>query len=254
MKHRINVSIALLLSCVLAASSNLVFASSISLRTATSRKTVHLPKRERLRVTRPVQTATLEGQTTTLLSDGRLLVLGGIGPEGTLSTAVIQDSLTGATVPLANMSEARAWHSTTVLPDGRVFIFGGVGIGGRVLKSGEIFDPVTLSLTPLLSPGLTARAFHTATLLMDGKVLFVGGIVENGKTAARIETWNSKSGNANALAARLNVARQKHRATLHADGRILIEAGVDEVGSQVAAIEAFSPETGEFTCRTSSRG
>ncbi|HEU4506847.1 MAG TPA: RHS repeat-associated core domain-containing protein [Pyrinomonadaceae bacterium] len=245
MKHRINISIALFLSCVLAASSSLVFASSTSLRTATSRKTIRLPKPERLNVTKPVQT--VDGQTTTLLSDGRLLVIGGVGAEGTLSSAAINDPLTGERVPLANLSEARAWHSATVLPDGRVFIFGGVGVGGGALKSGEIFDPTTLSFTAYSPVGLSARAFHTATLLMDGKVLFVGGVAENGRAAARIETWNSKTRNANALAARLNVARQKHKATLLADGRVLIESGVDEVGSQVGAIEAFSPETGEFT-------
>ena len=245
MKHRINVSLALLLSCVLAANVNLVFASSNS--PATSRKTVRLPKPERLRVTRPVQTAALEGQTTTLLSDGRLLLVGGVGPEGTLSAAAINDPLTGERVPLANLSEARAGHSATVLPDGRVFIFGGVGVGGVALKTAEIFDPATLLFAPLPSVGLSARAFHTATLLMDGKVLFVGGAGENGKAAARIEAWDFKTRNAHALNARLNVARQKHKATLLADGRVLIEAGVDEVGSQIGAIEAFNPETGDFT-------
>lgn len=245
MKHRINVSLALLLSCVLAASSNLVFASSNS--AATARKTVRLPKHERLRVTRPIQTAALEGQTTTLLSDGRLLVVGGVGPQGTLASAAINDPLTGERVPLANLSEARAGHSATVLPDGRVFIFGGVGVGGKELKTAEIFDPATLLFAPLPSVGLSARAFHTATLLMDGKVLFVGGAGENGKAAARIEAWDFRSRNAHALNARLNVARRKHKATLLADGRILIEAGVDEVGSPIGAIEAFSQETGEFT-------
>ena len=38
MKHRINVSLALLLSCVLVAGSSVVFASRDSLRTAGSRK------------------------------------------------------------------------------------------------------------------------------------------------------------------------------------------------------------------------
>lgn len=99
MKHRINVSLALILSCVLAASPSLVFASGNSLRTAISRKMdrLRLPKAERLRLNKPVQTP--EGQTTTLLSDGRLLVVGGISAEGTLSTAVISDP-TGARVPL----------------------------------------------------------------------------------------------------------------------------------------------------------
>ena len=248
MKHRINVSLALMLSCVLVTSSSLVLGSSTSLRSPIPRKMDRppLPKPERLRIRR-VQTAAPEGQTSTVLSDGRLLVVGGVGPEGTLSTAVLNDPLTGQRIPLSNLHEARAWHSATVLPDGRVFIFGGTGSGGRALRSAEIFDPATLSFGLSPSVGLTARAFHSATLLMDGTVLVVGGAGENGKTIAKIETWDFKTKSATALAARLNVARQKHKASLLADGRVLIDAGVDEVGNQVGVVEAFSPETREFT-------
>jgi len=247
MKHRINVSLALILSCVLAASPSLIFAASNGLRTAISRKLdrLRLPKSERLRLNTPIQAP--EGQTVTLLPDGRLLVVGGVGSEGTVSTAAITDPITGDRVPLPNLGEARAWHSATVLPDGRVFIFGGTGAGGRALKSAEILDPVTLSFTLLPSVGLTARASHTATLLMDGKVLLVGGIGENGKAAAKVETWDFETKNATALIARLNVARQKHKASLLADGRVLIESGIDEVGSQVGVVESFNPETMDFS-------
>src|SRR4051812_15723562 len=97
MKHRINVSLALILSCVLAAGSSLVLGSSTSLRTPVPRKMdrLPLPKPERLRLAGRVQTAAPEGQTSTLLSDGRVLIVGGIGLEGTLSTAVLNDPLTG---------------------------------------------------------------------------------------------------------------------------------------------------------------
>ena len=246
MKHRINVSLALILSCVLAAGPSLVFASGTSLRTAISRKMdrLRVPKPERLRLNKPVQAPAPEGQTSTLLPDGRVLVAGGIGAEG---TAVINDPLTGERLPLPNLAEARAWHSATVLPDGRVFIFGGTGSNGRALKSAEIFDPVTLSFTFLSSVGLTARAFHSATLLMDGKVLLVGGNTENGKTAAKVETWDFKAKAVTTLTARLNVARQKHKASLLADGRVLIESGIDEVGNSIPVMEAFNPESGEFS-------
>lgn len=248
MKHRINVSLALMLSCVLVTSSNLVLGSSTSPRSPIPRKMdrLPLPKPERLRIGR-VQNAAPEGQTSTLLSDGRLLVVGGVGPEGTLSTAVVNDPLTGQRIPLSNMHEARAWHSATVLPDGRVFIFGGTGSGGQTLRSAEIFDPATLSFGLLPSVGLTGRAFHSATLLMDGKVLVAGGAGENGKATAKIETWDFKTKSASVLATRLNVARQKHKASLLADGRVLIEAGVDEVGNQIGAVEAFNPDSREFT-------
>ena len=203
MKHRINVSLALMLACVMAAGSSLVLASGTSRRTAVSRKMerLPLPRPDRLRLSTPVQTLAPDGQTTTLLADGRLLALGGVGPEGTLSNAAINDPLTGERVPLPNMREARAWHSATVLPDGRVFIFGGTGAGGRALRSAEIFDPVTLSFTLATSVGLTARAFHTATLLMNGQLLLAGGAGENGRAVTKVETWDFKTKNASALAA-----------------------------------------------------
>ena len=245
MKHRINVSVALILSCVLGASSSIVLASNTSLRTALSRKMerARAPKHERLRRTRPIQNLAPEGQSITMLPDGRLLVLGGLGAEGTLSTASLSDPLTSQTFPLPNMREARAWHSATVLPDGRVFIFGGTGANGRALKSVEIFDPTTLLFQSLPAGALSARTSHTATLLMDGRVLLVGGVSEK----STVETWDFKTGKADVLTTRLNVARQKHKASLLADGRILIESGVDEVGNQIGAIEAFNPDTMAFT-------
>src|SRR5688572_32179499 len=55
----------------------------------------------------------------TTLFRSRLLAVGGIGPEGTLSTASLTDPFTGQIFPLANIREARAWHSATVLPEDR---------------------------------------------------------------------------------------------------------------------------------------
>jgi len=206
MKHRINVSLALILSCVLGASSSLALASNANSRTAISRKT-GTPRHERLRAAKPAQNPAPEGQSATLLPDGRLLLVGGIGPEGVLSTASLSDPLTGQTFPLANIRDARAGHSATVLPDGSVFIFGGTGANGRALKSAEIFDPATLSFQFVPSTGLAARAFHTATLLMDGRVLLVGGVGE--KPAATVETWDFRTGQTSVLPARLNVPRDR---------------------------------------------
>ena len=178
MKHRINVSLALILSCVLAASPSLVLASGTSLRTAISRKMdrMRLPKPERLRLNKPVQAPAPEGQTSTLLPDGRVLVVGGIGAEG---TAVINDPLTGERLPLPNLAEARAWHSATVLPDGRVLLS-----GGRLLANGpavanafiasldQLDGTVDVVPTDRLS---MPRAGHQATILCDGTVLISSG-------------------------------------------------------------------------------
>src|SRR5205085_2597941 len=68
------------------------------------------------------------GQSTTLLPDGRLLKVGGLGQDELLSAATIIDPRTNQSVQaVQSLQRARAWHTATVLPDGTVLILGGVG-------------------------------------------------------------------------------------------------------------------------------
>jgi len=114
-----------------------------------------------------------DGESTTLLSDGRSLLLGGEGLKGSLATAEIRDNRTGAITRLAQgMAQNRAWHTATVLPDGKVLIIGGISDKGIVADTVETFDPETSTFTR--APGQIKRAYHTATLLTDGRVLMPG--------------------------------------------------------------------------------
>src|SRR3989441_7507963 len=110
------------------------------------------------------------GQTSTVLPDGRWLLLGGQGPQGSTRTAAIYDPRTGITTALTPLRPARAWHSATVLPDGTVLVFGGAGSNDRALAEPQIFDPGTGTFQSLSIPGITPRAHHSATLLTDGRV------------------------------------------------------------------------------------
>src|SRR5205814_562900 len=72
--------------------------------------------------------ASLPGQTATVLPDGRILLLGGVGPSGPVATAEVQDARTGTTLLLpSGLLAPRAWHTATVLPDGTVWVWGGLG-------------------------------------------------------------------------------------------------------------------------------
>src|SRR5215469_11351042 len=69
-----------------------------------------------------------QGQTITLLRDGRVLVAGGarnIGYRAELSSAEIYDPESGAFSPTGSMSVPREGHTATLLNDGRVLIAGG---------------------------------------------------------------------------------------------------------------------------------
>jgi hypothetical protein len=74
----------------------------------------------------------LDGQSRTLMPDGRLLLIGGVVSSGAVSNvAYLEDPKTGAVRKASGaLLHARAYHTATLLPDGKVLIFGGVDIVG----------------------------------------------------------------------------------------------------------------------------
>ena len=130
----------------------------------------------------PPQTETLsEGQSATLLPDGRWLLLGGEGEGGPQRGAYLKDAATGEVRALpGGLLSGRAWHTATLQPDGAILVLGGVGAGGEVLGSAELFRPETQQSEPLPTARLTPRAYHTATLLTEGQVLVAGGSAQDG--------------------------------------------------------------------------
>ena len=72
------------------------------------------------------------GHTATLLTDGRVLVVGGadlMDGIDNLATAEIYDPYTGVWTRTGSMAQGRASHTATLLLDGRVLITGGFGGG-----------------------------------------------------------------------------------------------------------------------------
>lgn len=204
--------------------------------------------------TRPARSAKtqerdLAGQTSTLLPDGRLLLIGGQDAEGAQTRVAINDPRSREITPmLASLREARAWHTATMLPDGRVLVIGGKGQDDKIVQSAEILDLGTQTVEAVRSaPRAFGRAFHTATLLTDGRVLIVGGESARGNASNQVELWDFKSKTTKTLTGGLNVGRQKQRATLLADGTVLIEGGLDSAGNQIAANEIFNGDSLTFT-------
>ena len=189
----------------------------------------------------------LPGQSATVLSDGRWLLLGGESLGGSLSTAAIWNPRTGATLQLTDrLKQARAWHSATMLPDGTVFIFGGIGSNKRIVEAPELFDPATLTLSQLSTENLFPRAHHTATVLTDGQVLIAGGVGPKGEALATADLWDSFDDSTSRLP-NFVTGRRNHSATLMLDGRVLLWGGSDEKGSSLNSGELFDPASGEFT-------
>jgi len=184
------------------------------------------------------------------LSDGRVLVAGGLGSLATagngLASAEIWDPGTGRFSPTGSMTTARVLATATRLHDGRVLVVGGsTGIGdlASALASAELYDPATgtFSRTDSLT---TARVNQTATLLQDGRVLIAGGSDRSGLLSSS-ELYDPTTGSFTATGS-LGYPRALATATLLADGRVLIAGGGGPTAS-LASSELYDPKTGDFS-------
>jgi RHS repeat-associated protein len=130
--------------------------------------------------------------SATLLPDGTVLVLGGIGKNGAiLRSAEIFDPKTQIVTLLTTPGNmAKAYHTATLLTDGQVLITGGVG-------ETLLWDFVTKTFRTLPEKPKASRQKHKATLLYDGNVLLEGGDDDNGKQVTIADLFSTNTGSFN---------------------------------------------------------
>jgi Domain of unknown function (DUF1929)/Bacterial Ig domain/Glyoxal oxidase N-terminus/Carboxypeptidase regulatory-like domain/SdrD B-like domain/Kelch motif len=114
-----------------------------------------------------------------LMSDGRILVVGGFGGSGTsigIANAEIFDptSLTWTTVP--NMQYRRWYPNATTLSDGRILVVAGWQTSANTNAGiSEIYNPATNSWTSLTNANNPFETYPFMYLLPDGRVIHIGG-------------------------------------------------------------------------------
>jgi N-acetylneuraminic acid mutarotase len=192
----------------------------------------------------------------TLLPDGRVLIVGGFGNAGDLSSVELYDPKERVFTQASDMSTGRCYNTSTLLPNGKVLVVGGQ-YQGNTLASAELYDPKTNTWTNTGSLHV-ARSYHTATLLPNGKVLVVGGtrlasppVFAQGTPPEGAldlaELYDPASGKWT-VTDNLHVARFAHTANLLTNGQVLVAGGLGGVGgdSILASSELYNPKTGSW--------
>lgn len=191
---------------------------------------VYDPASDSWQSTRPMGAARFE-HTATLLGDGRVLIAGGLGPDGdelvALASAEMYDPAAGTFLGTNAMADGRANHSAVALSDGVVLVAGGAGgSGDSSLATAEIFR-VRQGSWEQASALAGARRGATATLLEDGRVLVAGGELVDGGSRRSLDTAEVYEPAANewAPAGEMSCPRSEHAAVLLPDGDVLVVAG-----------------------------
>src|SRR6266700_2356361 len=173
---------------------------------------------------------------TVLLNDGRVLVAGGVGGEG---TSEIYDPSTGTWSNAAPMPyKTSLAHSLTLLQNGKVLLAGGRNYDG-FLATAAIYDPSTNTWTSTPQM-LESRAYHTAALLSDGKVIVVGG--NDGVSVLNTTELYDPVSNSWSMGSNLQQARQFHAMVELPDNTLLAIGGYQQSGNySLASTELYTP-------------
>ena len=179
------------------------------------------------------------GHTATLLSDGRVFIIGG---SRKTATALI-DVAAGTITPGPPLKLPREDHRTTRLDDGRLLVSGGTSPQGVSLDAAEVYDPATGEFRLIEHLMVQRREDHTANLLPDGRVLITGGEDNHSGKDQRdlvldnVEVFDPATETFSKLPS-LIVRRDEHASSVLDDGRVLITGGADdnEYGHHTAEI------------------
>ena len=186
--------------------------------------------------------------TSTLLPNGKVLVIGGSSNSGTPANEELYDPASGTWTATGSLAAARRGHSATLLLNGMVLVASGLNGNDIPIATAELYDPESGTWATTGSLGTTRRSLSTGTLLPDGKVLFAGGY-DDITPLASAEVYDPVSGTFSATGS-LSGPRSGYNAKLLPDGKVLVAGGVDNNGPPyhfVANAELFDPANGTWT-------
>src|ERR1035441_8109093 len=129
------------------------------------------------------------GHTATLLTNGKVLVVGG---NGSVSFAELYDPTTGTWSPTGSLGGTIYDHTATLLANGQVLVAGGFyqwDGGVNMVVGGELYDPGTSSFNPFLNPvKLGDGSFQFGFINGSGPSY---GVLAGTNLAATVNTWTN---------------------------------------------------------------
>ena len=118
------------------------------------------------------------GHSATTLSDGRVLLVGGIGVQGVLDSVEIYDPATQLVSQIDALPEPRALHTATLI-DGKVYLAGGVMKDWSLATDLLVLDPTSMRFSAIPNVTLAIpRVGHAATLLPNNRIMLSGGLTQ----------------------------------------------------------------------------
>lgn len=177
------------------------------------------------------------------LTDGRVLVVGGVGPPSRLVLTAVEvyDPGTGTWSLTGDLKTGHPEPQATLLADGKVLLTG-FGHSFNPDNPSEIYDPVTghWSFTGKTSFGYGP---HTANLLPSGKVLVAtGALIFFFPTA---EVYDPATNNWS-MTGSLTTPRTYHAAVSLNTGKVLIAGGLVEGRNVISSTELYDPVVGRW--------
>jgi hypothetical protein len=186
------------------------------------------------------------------MSDGRVLIVGGDGPDKQPTTQVeIYDPSNRESRRAGSLVAPRCAPSLTQLLDGDVFVAGGSPCPPSTLEkpiaSIERFN-VRTGYSKIVGEFTVPRYHQDATLLKDGRVLFTSGIDAEGNPVTENEIYDPAKNKVTAAGA-MAVQRCMESIVPLPDGNVLFAGGVPcgrYPGNAFKTAEIFDPRTNQF--------
>ena len=182
--------------------------------------------------------------TAVLLTNGLVLVAGGISNSVTLAGSELYNPAAGTWTSTGNLNTPRSSASAFLLTDGTVLVVGGQGTNSTTLSSAEIYDPATGLWRYTATPMLMAQYQPICQLLPDGQVLVAGGLT-NGTAVSGFSELYDPVGDSWSQTGSMNTPRASAGSVLLNNGIVLVAGGSN--GNSLTNAELYDPGTGIWT-------